>query len=219
MLCSFYEPRSIPAESYRQLRTALQFNRIDAVPRVILVAGLSADDGASTVAANLAISVALIGKRVLLIDANLCQPRQQQLFGISHADTGLAAMVTSDREPNDVIVQTAVENLWLLPAGSVPTSPRELFTSPRFGELLHLVRDSYDHVFIDTEPLLSATDPRVIAPQTDGVVLTLKPTRDSRRRSKQAIAVLDRLPCEHTGHCRQPLERRAVETAVSDATV
>jgi capsular exopolysaccharide synthesis family protein len=199
MLCTYYEPRSLSAESFRTLRTALYFNSLGESSRVTQVTGAGAEDGASTVAANLAISLAQTGKRVLLIDADLRKQRQHQMFGIACPETGLAAIIASDVEPGDAICQTAVDNLWLLPAGPLPEGPCELFTSPRFGELINLVRDSYDHVLIDTEPLLVASDPCVIASQTDGVVLTLRLTRDSRQRAKRAKQMLDRLDASMLG--------------------
>ncbi len=193
MLCSYYEPRTFPAESFRTLRTALYFNNLSESSRVIQVTGAVAEDGASTIAANLAISLAQTGKRVLLIDADLREQRQQQMFGIARPETGLAAIIASDVEPVDAICQTAVDNLWLLPVGPLPEGPCELFTSPRFGELINLVRDTYDHVLIDTEPLLVASDSCVIASHVDGVVLALRLARDSRQGANRAMQMLDRL--------------------------
>ncbi len=193
MLCSFHQPRSMPAESFRTLRTALYFNGQEGTSRVTQITGATAKDGASTVAANLAISLAQTGKRVLLIDADLHQQEQIKLFGIAQPETGLAAIVASDVEPSDAICPTAVENLWLLPAGLLPNGPCELFTSPRFGELINLVRDSYDHVLIDTEPLLVASDPSVIASHADGVLLALGLAHDSRLRAMRAKQMLERI--------------------------
>ena len=193
MLCSYHSPRTLPAESFRRLRTALYFHSPSESVRVLQVSGASAEDGASTVAANLAISLAQTGKRVLLIDADLQQQRQQQMFGISPPKNGLAAIITSDVEPVDAICQSGVDNLWLLPSGTLPDGPCELFTSPQFGELINLLRDSYDHILIDTEPLLSASDPLVIASHTDGVLLTLQLARGNRQRARQATQMMDRL--------------------------
>ncbi len=193
MLCSYHGPRTAPAEAFRTLRTALYLNGLEESSRVLQVTGAGADDGGSTVAANLAISLAQTGKRVLLIDADLREQRQYQMFGIDSPETGLAAIITSDVEPLDAICQTSVNNLSLLPAGPLPDGPCELFTSPRFGELISLVRDSYDHVLIDTEPLLAASDPFVIASHTDGVILVLRLERDGRQKAQQAKQMMERL--------------------------
>ncbi len=175
------------------MRTAIYYNNLGQAPGVIQVTGAGDQDGASTVAANLAISLAQTGKRVLLIDADLRQQRQLSLFGIAAPETGLATIVASDAEPTNGVCDTFVDNLWLLPAGLLPPGPCEIFTSPRFGELINLFRDSYDHVLIDTQSLLVSSDPCVIAAQTDGVVLTLSLKGDSRRRAKRAKEILDQL--------------------------
>ena len=193
MLCSYHGPRTTPAEAFRTLRTALYLNGASESSRVLQVTGAAAGDGASTVAANLAISMAQTGKRVLLIDADLREQRQYQLFGIDRPETGLAAMIASDVEPVDAICQTSVSNLSLLPAGPLPEGPCELFTSARFGELISLVRDSYDHVLIDTEPMLAASDPFVIASHTDGVIVVLRLARDGRQKTQQAKQMMERL--------------------------
>ncbi len=193
MLCSYYQPRSSPAESFRALRTSLFFNGLEKSSRIIQVTGPGVQDGASTIAANLAISLAQTGKRVLLIDADLRQPRQHELFGIPRPGAGLAAIIASDAEPGDAIVQTDVNNLWLLPTGPPIGGPCELFTSPRFAELINLFRDSYDCVLIDTEPLSESADACVIASQSDGVLLALQLNQNSRRRARRAKEMLDRL--------------------------
>ncbi len=187
MLCSYYGPRTAPAEAFRTLRTALYLNGLEESSRVLQVTGTGVEDGGSTVAANLAISLTQTGKRVLLIDADLRAQRQYQMFGLENPDTGLAAIITSDVEPLDAICETSVNNLSLLPAGPLPDGPCELFTSPRFGELIRLVRDTYDHVLIDTEPMLAASDPFVIASHADGVILVMR-LREmvGRRHSKRS---------------------------------
>ena len=192
MLSAYHGPRSLPAESFRTLRNALYFNSSGDSPRVIQVSGSEVGDGASTVAANLAISLAQTGKRVLLIDADVQKPGLNQMFGIDRPAVGLATIITSDVEPADVICQTAIENLSLLPMGPLPTGNCELFTSPRFAELINLVSDSYDHVLIDTEPLLVSSDPCVIATHSDGVVLTFRLNGNSRQRVKRAKQTLER---------------------------
>lgn len=192
MLCAVHGPRSLSAESFRSLRNALYFNSSGESPGVIQISGAVAGDGASTVASNLAISLAQTGKRVLLIDADVQNPGLNQTFGIARSKGGLVTIATSEVEPTDVICQTAVDNLWLLPAGPKPTDACELFTSARFAELINLLRDSYDHVLIDTAPLLAASDPCVIATHSAGVVLALRLKRESRQRARRAKQLLER---------------------------
>lgn len=193
MLCAFHAPRAVPAEAFRTLRTAVFFNGPSKLSRVIQVSGASTEDGASTIAANLAVSLAQTGKRVLLIDADLGEQKQQQMLGLPPSDTGLAAIIASDVEPADAVRQTSVDNLSLLTLGVLPEGPCELFTSSRFAEFINLMRDSYDHVLIDTDPLLTASDPFLVAPHTDGVLLVLRLGRDERRKAKLVKQMMDRM--------------------------
>ena len=197
MLCAYFQPRSPQTEAFRNLRTALLFNRRYEACRVIQLTSPGPDDGASTIAANLAVSIAQLGRRVLLIDANLYRPRQQQIFGID-SEKALSSTFTAGRPMSEAIHATAVDNLWLLPAGAL-LADDEFFASPRFAKLLASVRDEYDVVLIDTEPLLAVSDSCVIAAQVDAVVMALKPTRDSRWRAERALEVLDGLGVQPIG--------------------
>jgi capsular exopolysaccharide synthesis family protein len=156
---------------------------------VIQVTSPNSGDGKSILAANLAISIAQSGKRVLLIDGHLERPQQHEIFGVSQ-ETGLGSVIASDAELDDAIRQTAVNHLWLLPTGPLPADGSEIFTSPRFAELIDVVREQYDFVILDTAPLLMVSDPSVVAPQVDGVLLVLRLTRDSRRQAKRAQEAL-----------------------------
>jgi capsular exopolysaccharide synthesis family protein len=147
-------------------------------------------DGTSLVAANLAASVAQLGRRVLLIDANLHRPRQHEIFGVA-ADTGLCSAYLQGKPLIDAATPTAVENLWLLPAGAVPAGNCELFASPQFAELLAAGRQRFDVLLIDSGAVLAVSDPCVIGSQVDGVLLTLRPTRDSRWRAQRAKEILE----------------------------
>jgi capsular exopolysaccharide synthesis family protein len=141
--------------------------------KVIQVTSPNSGDGKSTLAANVAVSIAQSGKKTLLIDADLRKPRQHKIFNVP-APAGLAAIIADQAEVADVIQQTAVRDLWVLPCGPRPPDPAELLTSPRFPELLDLLRERYEYVVLDSSPLLAVTDPSVVAPRVDGVLLTLR---------------------------------------------
>ncbi|MCA9217794.1 MAG: CpsD/CapB family tyrosine-protein kinase, partial [Planctomycetales bacterium] len=189
MLCTYHQPGSLQSEAFRSLRTALLFNPQTTNLRVLQVTSPSPGDGASTIAANLAISIAQLGRRVLLIDADLHRPQQHGLFDVT-AEQGLASVITNGISASDAICETKVSGLSLLPAGPQHGSVSELFTSPQFKELLDSLRDEYDYVLLDTEPLLVVSDPCVIASQVDGVLLGLSPTKDSRWRAERASEIL-----------------------------
>lgn len=188
-LCVVHRPRSVYAEAYRGVRTALYFSAQGEQHKVIQITSPSAGDGKSTLAANLAASIAKAGNRVVLVDADLRKPRQHRLFRVPH-ETGLAAVISGKAELADALQNSGVDGLQILPCGPVPSDPSELLTSPRFAELLELLRSKFDFVIVDTPPLLVVTDPSVVAPRVDGVLLTIRITKGSTQLALRAKEIL-----------------------------
>jgi capsular exopolysaccharide synthesis family protein len=191
-LCAYYRPKSKDAEAYRGVRTSLYFSTRGQRSRVIQVTSPNAYDGKSTLAANLAISIAQSGKRVLLVDGDLRRPRVDKLFGVPNR-VGFASVLTGQAEPQEAIQQTQVPGLSVLPSGPLPANPAELLTSARFQELLGWLGEQFDYVLLDSPPLLAVTDPSVVAPRVDGVILALRQAKRSRveaERAKEILATL-----------------------------
>src|SRR5262249_28722871 len=155
----------------------LYFNTQGQGSQVIQVTSPSKGDGKSTMAANLAVSIAQSGKRVLVVDADFRRPRQHHIFGLA-GRVGLATVMAGDAELSTAIPATPVPNLDVLPCGARPTNPAELLTLPRFAELLGELRGRYDFVIVDTPPLLAVSDPSVVAPRVDGVLLTIRVSKN-----------------------------------------
>jgi polysaccharide biosynthesis transport protein len=189
VLCTYHRPRSPESEAYRGLRTALFFSGVTEEERVIQVTSPNAGAGKTVLVANVAISMAQSGKKVLLIDAELRKPGLHRLFGIS-GQVGLASVIAKDVEIQDAVQDTGIGNLWLLPCGPIPPDPAELLTSSRFSELIAVVRDKYDYVLIDSPPILAVTDPCIVAARVDGVLLTLHISQDRRQHAQRAHALL-----------------------------
>jgi capsular exopolysaccharide synthesis family protein len=192
LLFSYYQTKSMESEAYRGVRTALYFSTQGEGHKVIQVTSPNPGDGKSTLAANLAVSIAQSGKRTLLIDGDLRKPRVHKVFGIP-AEVGLASVIVGEAEPGDAVQESAVPNLFLLPSGPIPPNPAELLTSQRFKELLALLREQYDFVIVDTPPLLAVTDPSVVAAQVDGVLLTIRRTKNDRPPAERARSILSTL--------------------------
>ena len=164
MLCTHYASNSVSAEAYRSIRTAIYFNTQGIGHQVIQITSPNMADGKSTLATNLAVSIAQSGKKTILIDGDCRRPRIHKIFNVAH-DTGLASVIAGQSDLATAIRPTAVPNLAVLPCGPRPANPAELLTSPRFKELLDIIRAQYDFVLIDTPPLLVVTDPCVVAPR------------------------------------------------------
>ncbi len=186
---AYHHPRSRAAETIRGLRTALQFGTYQGKQKVIQITSPNAGDGKTTVTANLAVSLAQAQKRVLIVDADLRRPTQHKIFGIDNA-VGLSDVINDTAELSDAIQTLDTENLWLLPSGPIPPNPAELLSLPRFQELLDLLRERYDVILIDSPPLLAVSDPSVIAARTEGVLLTIRITKNGAPAVVQAKQML-----------------------------
>jgi capsular exopolysaccharide synthesis family protein len=191
-LCTLHSPKSREAESYRGVRTGLFFSTQAKGHKVIQVTSPSSGDGKSTLAANLAISISQARKNVLLIDADFRRPTIHQLFDLT-PKCGLGSVIIGETEPGDAIVPSGVPALSILPAGPVPPNPAELLSLPGFKELLAHLREQYDFVIIDTPPLLAVTDPCMVVPHTDGVLLTLRISKQNRPNALRAKEILTTL--------------------------
>lgn len=192
MLCTFYRSKSIEAEAYRGVRTSLYFSTHGEGHKVIQVTSPVVGDGKTTLAANLAVSIAQSGKRTILIDADFRRPRIHKIFGVS-GKVGLATVIAGEANLEEAIQQCEIPGLSILPAGKPPPNPAELLTAPRFKELLDQIRDQFDFVLVDTPPLLVVTDPCVVAPRVDGVLLTIRITKNGRPQAERAREILSNL--------------------------
>lgn len=192
VLAAYHRARSPEAEAYRGVRTALYFSSHGKDYKLLQVTSPGMGDGKTTTVANLGISIAQSGKRILLIDADFRRPRLHELFGLS-APTGLASVLAGEAPLEGAIQETAVPGLFVLPCGPIPPNPAELLTSPRFQEVLSLIRDRYDLVLIDTPPMLAVSDPAVVAPRVEGVLIVLRYSKDGRPSAQRAKQILDTL--------------------------
>jgi polysaccharide biosynthesis transport protein len=191
-ICAYYQPKSVDAEAFRGLRTTLFFKLEGQGHKVIQITSPNMGDGKTTLATNLAVSVAQSGKRILLIDADFRRPRLHKMFNLD-ATTGLASVIAEDADLPDAIKATPVPNLSLLPCGPRPSNPAELLTSKRFLDLLDVLREQFDIILVDTPPLLAVSDPSVVAPRVDGVLLTIRVAKNGRPAAERAREILTNL--------------------------
>jgi capsular exopolysaccharide synthesis family protein len=182
------DPHSKRAEAFRQLRTNLQYVDVDKEPRSIVITSSLPDEGKSTTACNLAISIAQTGARVLLVEADLRRPKAAEYLGLD-GTIGLTTVLVGR-----VALEHAVQNwgniLDVLPSGAVPPNPSELLGSRNMEELLARMEKAYDIVIIDTPPMLPVTDAAVLATKAAGAIIIVrhgKTKRDHLRRSVEAL--------------------------------
>jgi len=190
LLISAYQPFSEAAEAFRILRGELMLRWFDRGHKTLAIGSAREGAGTSMVAANLAVSFAQLGERVLLIDANFRMPIQDELFGIS-AEMGLAAVLLGRIGLERAVVTIAELNgLAVLCAGPVPPNPHELLSGAAFRNLLEFAQDLFDVVLIDTPAILASGDGQMIAARAEGHLLV---TRRHRTRVSDVEKVRERL--------------------------
>lgn len=179
------EPASAVAEACRTIRTAIYFGAPKDRCRTVLVTSPASSDGKSTIASNLAITMAQAGKRVLLVDADLRLPTQHAIFGVRH-EAGLSSVLEGKATLDQAVQPTAVSGLEVLPCGPKPSNPSEMLNSPMFGELLEVLSERYDQVVIDSPPVMGIADARIIGAACDVTLLVLRAEKSTRRLSELA---------------------------------
>ncbi len=177
------------AEAYRILRTNIEFNRRDPNANCLTVVSGGAGEGKSTTLSNLAFVCAQGGYNVLLIDGDLRRPRLHTLFDVSNA-VGLTNYLTTNVRLEEVVIQTAVENLYFLPSGILPADSAGILNSQRMSELITDVKSRFDLVLIDSPPILGVSDASVLANEADMTIIVVQHRKLPRQmllRVKQAI--------------------------------
>lgn len=182
------KPRLAVSEGYRGLRTALLLSTADEL-KVVAVTSAGAGEGKTVTAANLAVVLAQLGRRVLLLDCDLRKPRLHRIFQLSNRQ-GVVTFLTGGRDAELAVYPTDVPGLHVTPSGPTPPNPSELLASDRMGDLVAAIRGEFDYVVLDTPPVLPVTDAVVAGALADGTVLCLRAGKVLR---DEAAACRDRL--------------------------
>lgn len=171
-LITHLDPKSPVSESYRTLRTNLQFSRVEKSLKTLLITSSGPKEGKSTTSANLAIAMAQTGKKVVLLDADLRRPVVHSIFGIDK-DDGLTNYLMNDISYEKMIKKSIVDNLSIIPSGILPPNPSELLSSKRMEELIEKLKKDFDIVIFDTPPVIAVTDAAILATKVDGCILVV----------------------------------------------
>jgi polysaccharide biosynthesis transport protein len=177
------------AEAFREIRTSVMFSSADEGSRSVIVTSTQPSEGKSVVAANLAVSLAHAGLRVLLVDADMRKPRLHDLMKVKQ-EPGLSSLLAARAKANDVLQKTSTANLWIMPAGPNPPNPAELLGSTRFMDLLKTLGEHFDWLVLDSPPVMAVTDPSVVAHRTTGVIFVIGSEQVNRHKALTAVQKL-----------------------------
>lgn len=190
MLVTFAEPKHVVSEQFRTVRTNIEFAgaALDKC-QVVMFTSSAMSEGKSTVSANVAVTWAQAGKKVLLIDADLRRPTVQATFRKLNLD-GVTTVLTGKTTAEQVVEDTYVNNLSVITSGPVPPNPSELLNSKRMGQLIDWSRENFDIIVLDTPPVLAVSDVQVLVPKTDGVVVVANMGKTLKGDLRRTVEVL-----------------------------
>jgi capsular exopolysaccharide synthesis family protein len=207
---SLKNPKSVVAEAFRTLRTNIQFSSLDNELRTIVVTSTQPSEGKSTVLANLAVTMAQSGKKVVLLDCDLRKPTIHKKLGVTNKN-GLTTLLSKEKGLQECLQLLNVPNLYIITSGPIPPNPAELLGSKRMKSLLQELKEHFDMILIDAPPVLAVTDSQILSTLTDGVLFVTSygtTEKDAVVRAKELIekvggkilgVVMNKMPNEAKG--------------------
>ncbi|MCQ2001773.1 polysaccharide biosynthesis tyrosine autokinase [Arthrobacter zhaoxinii] len=183
-------PQSPRAESFRQIRTNLQFANVDSNSNTILVTSSLPGEGKSTTATNMAIAMAQAGQRVVLIDADLRRPMVATYLGLE-SGAGLTTALIGTADVEDLLQPWGEDDLYVLTSGQIPPNPSELLGSEAMSKMITRLSDEFDAVIVDAPPLIPVTDSTVLAQKVSGVVLVVASGKIQSRDLEKSLSSLE----------------------------
>ena len=188
-LVTHFDPKSPISEAYRTLRTNLQFSKLDSPLKSILVTSAGPKEGKSTTVANLAITLAQLGSKVVLVDSDLRRPVIHAIFGMDK-DNGLTNYMVDSTPYKSILKDSFLSNLKIVTCGVLPPNPSELLGSERMGEFIAQLKADFDLVLFDSPPVIAVTDAAIMCTKVDGaffVISSGKANRDAILRAKSQL--------------------------------
>ncbi|RPI03775.1 MAG: polysaccharide biosynthesis tyrosine autokinase [Calditrichaeota bacterium] len=203
---SLIESKEPVVDAYRHVRTNLQFANVDSFVKRILITSSIPGEGKTLTAANLAISFAELGKRVLVVDCDMRKAHQHILFNVRKSP-GLSDYMARDLSIEKVVYLTHVPNLYVIPAGTTPPNPAEMLASSKMSDLIRKLEQNFDFVLYDSPPIISVTDPILLSKKVENVVLVVRFGKTSRHLVTDSVSRLKHVNTDVLGIIFNGMER------------
>lgn len=172
-LVTITRPSSVIAEQFRTIRTNIQFSMVDKNLKTLVITSAGPGAGKSTISANLAVTFAMQGKKVLIVDADMRKPTVHKTFRLPNRD-GLTTLLTErDVEIKDIAHRLDTEGLFIITSGVIPPNPSELLASNRMNQLITEFEELFDLIIFDMPPVIAVTDAQVMSSKADGTIFVV----------------------------------------------
>ncbi len=192
-LVTIQDPQSPASEAYRTLRMNLQFAALDSPLRTLLITSPGPGEGKSTTLANLAVTIAQVDQRVIVVDCDLRRPYLHQLFGCDNQLGLTSMMVDDDLLENPPLLETSVNGLRVVTSGTLPPRPSDLLGSVRMEKVIDRLLSEADMVIFDAPPVMAVTDAAVLSTKVDGVLLVVSAGETKREQAQRAVERLQKV--------------------------
>ena len=197
-LITHFAPKSPISEAYRSLRTSIQYTRADTPLKTIVVTSPGPQEGKSTTVANLAITIAQMGTKTLLVDTDLRRPVLHSIFNLSRSK-GISNFLVGKAGLEEIIFETDIDNLYVMPCGTLPPNPSELLGSKAMKHCITELKEQFDIILFDSPPIMAVTDAAVLSSDVDGVILVVKAGQTDRNAMLRSYEILSNIPNQILG--------------------
>ena len=177
-------PTSIISESFRTLKTNIQYSSLDKKYKVIVVTSANPGEGKTFTSSNLALTLAQGNKKVILIDCDFRKPNIHRRFKISNS-IGLSEILVSE-ENHSLSIKTYNDNLDIITSGHMPPNPVEALACDKMSNYIEELKEEYDYIILDSPPVLFVSDSQVLAAKADGTILVVKNNKTKKNEIKEA---------------------------------
>lgn len=191
-LVCFEQPDAVASEAFRALRTSVQFASVDRDLKTLVITSTHSEEGKSSVAINLGITVSQTGKRVLLVDADLRRPSLSKTFDLDYRE-GLSTLFLKNEDMDRFIKKTFINNLFILFSGLPPPNPSEILGSEKMREFIVQAKEKFDFIIFDSPPLLPVTDAAVLSKACDGTIIVIRSGKTVIEAASRVKRILENL--------------------------